>query len=119
MSPLSAYLVETFVTLLAVVALAVLILYGARRLGASGSSGPMRLVGRLPLDARRAIFLVKVADRLLVVGSSEAGLSSLGEMPAEKIELPLEPSPATFASILNQFRKNKSSDSSGSDKSDA
>lgn len=84
MSPLAAYLVETIVTLLAVLAVAVLVLYGARRLGLGRPVGPLQLEGRLPLDGRRVIYLVRVADTLYVVGASEAGLHKLGELAGDQ-----------------------------------
>lgn len=80
MSPLTKYVIETVVTLLAVIALAVLVLYGARRLGVGKPAGPVALVGRLPLEGRRVIYLVRVADKVLVIGGSEAGLVKLGEI---------------------------------------
>lgn len=83
MSSLGVYLIETFVTLLAVVALAVLVLYGARKWGVGRPAGPLELVGRLPIDARRAVYLVRVGKLVYVLGASEAGLSKLGELGAE------------------------------------
>ena len=83
MSSLGVYLIETFVTLLAVVALAFLVLYGARKWGLGRPAGPLELVGRLPIDARRAVYLVRVGKLVYVVGASEAGLTKLGELGAE------------------------------------
>ena len=60
MSPLASYVIETVVTLLGVIALAVLVLYAARRMGIGRPAGPLELVGRLPLDGRRAVYLVRV-----------------------------------------------------------
>jgi flagellar biogenesis protein FliO len=85
-SPLGAYVVESIVTLLGVILLAVLVLYGARRLGVGRPQGPLQLLGRLPLDARRAIYLVKVGKLVYVVGASEGGLVRLGEVGAVDIE---------------------------------
>ncbi len=99
MSPLATYLMETAVTLVAIVALAVLVLYGARRLGVGRPAGPLRLVGRLPLDGRRAIYLVRVEKRVLVLGASEAGLHKLGELEGEHSELDAPESPA-FREVL-------------------
>lgn len=82
MGPYAGYLLETFVTLLAVCGLAFVVLYGARRLGIGRPRGPIQLVGQLPLDARRAIYLVQVGGQVLVVGASEAGITKLGEVPA-------------------------------------
>ncbi len=111
MGPYAGYIVQTVVTLLAVCALAFLILYGARRLGLGRPRGPIELVGLLPLDARRAIYLVKVGGQVLVVGASEAGFTKLGEMtPAEAAELghahgKAESSP--FASVLARALEGK------------
>lgn len=79
MSPVASYVVQTLVTLLGVAALAVVVLYGARRAGVGRPTGPLEIVGRLPLDGRRAVFLVRVGGTVYVVGSSDAGLVKLGE----------------------------------------
>jgi flagellar protein FliO/FliZ len=100
-SPLTAYVVETLVTLLGVVALAVVVLYGARRLGVGAPAGPIGLVGRLPLDGRRAVYLVRVGEVVYVIGASEAGLAKLGEHQRAGLELREEPMPAApFAAAL-------------------
>lgn len=108
MSPLAAYLVETLVTLLAVIALAVLVLYAARRMGIGKPAGPLALVGKLPLDGRRAIYLVRVGKTVFVVGASEAGLAKLGELGDEGLELGAldKPEPA-FADVLAKLRGKK------------
>lgn len=80
MTPFTTYIIETLVTLLAVVALAVLALVGARRFGLGRATGPVQLVGRLPLEGRRAIYLVRVLDRVFVLAGSEAGLEKVGEL---------------------------------------
>jgi flagellar biogenesis protein FliO len=106
MSPTASYLIETFVTLLVVCALAFVVLYGARRLGIGRARGPIRLVGQLPLDARRAIYLVRVGEQVLVVGVGEGGgFTKLGEMSASALALPepgAEPAGASapFADVL-------------------
>jgi flagellar biogenesis protein FliO len=100
MGAYGGYIVQTFVTLLAVCAIAFVLLYGARRLGLGRPRGPISLVGQLPLDARRSIYLVKVAEQVIVVGASEAGFTKLGEIAAA--ELPAEATPETpaFAAVL-------------------
>ncbi len=101
MSPLTKYVIETLVTLLGVIALAVLVLYGARRLGVGRPAGPVALVGRLPLDGRRAIYLVRVGKTVYVVGASEAGLAKLGELSDVGLELAGElPAAAAFKDVL-------------------
>jgi flagellar protein FliO/FliZ len=100
--PYASYIVQTLVTLLAVCALAFVVLYGARRLGVGRPRGPIELVGLLPLEARRSIYLVKVAGQVIVVGASEAGFTKLGEIAAS--ELPAE-APAPAASFAEVFAR--------------
>ncbi len=85
MTGYSGYLIETFVTLLAVCLIAFVVLYGARRLGLGRAQGPIHLVGQLPLDARRSVYLVKVGEQVLVVGVAEGGMTKLGEVPAASL----------------------------------
>jgi flagellar biogenesis protein FliO len=84
-SPLVVYVIQTAVTLAGVGALAVLLVYGARRAGVGRATGPLTVVGRLPLDARRALYLVRVGRAIYVIGASEAGLVKLGEMPETEL----------------------------------
>jgi flagellar protein FliO/FliZ len=72
--------IQTVVTLAGVAALAVLVLYGARRAGVGRASGPLSVVGRLPLDGRRAVYLVRVGRAIYVIGVSDGGLVKLGEI---------------------------------------
>lgn len=85
MTAYGSYIVETFATLFAVCAIAFVVLYGARRLGVGKARGGIELVGQLPLDARRGIYLVKVADRVLVVGVGEGGFTKLAELPESSL----------------------------------
>ena len=78
-------MVQTVVTLAGVVALAVLLVYGARRAGVGRATGPLSVIGRLPLDARRVVYLVRVGRAIYVLGASEGGLVKLGEMPEEDL----------------------------------
>ena len=101
MSPLATYLLETAVTLVAIVTLAVLVLMGARRFGVGRPQGPLRLIGRLPLDGRRAIYLVRVEKKVFVLGASEAGLHKLGELEGEHADLEAQGPPA-FREVLER-----------------
>lgn len=98
LSPTAQYLVETLVTLVAVVAVSVVVLWAARKLGVGTAQGPLALVGRLPLDQKRAIYLVRVGKQVLVVGGSEGGLVKLGELTPE--ELPAPAAAPTFREVL-------------------
>jgi flagellar protein FliO/FliZ len=100
MSSYAGYLVETFVTLIAVCGLAFVVLWGARRLGLGRPSGPIELRGHLPLDARRSIYLVKVGDQVFVVGVGEGGFTKLGELPAADLPAAEASRGAPFADVL-------------------
>ncbi len=99
MGAYAGYIVQTFVTLLAVCALAVAVLYGSRKLGLGRPRGPMELVGTLPIDARRSIYLVRIGAHVLVVGASEAGLTKLAELSADAV-LDLRRESASFRDVL-------------------
>jgi flagellar protein FliO/FliZ len=118
MGPYASYIVQTTVTLLAVCALAFVVLYGARRLGIGRPRGPIELVGLLPLDARRSIYLVKVAGQVIVVGASEAGFTKLGEIPAGDLpaEAPMEST--AFSDVLARVLGKNTAAKSTATKSD-
>jgi flagellar biogenesis protein FliO len=92
MTTFATYIVETLLTLVAVIALAILVLVGARRVGIGRPLGPLQLVGRLPLEGRRAVYLVRVAERIFVLGASEAGLEKLGELDPNALHEVIEQS---------------------------
>jgi flagellar biogenesis protein FliO len=61
----------------------------------------LQLVGRLPLDGRRAVYLVRIGKTVLVLGGSEAGLSKLAEVPSDGLTLPALPAHArSFRDVL-------------------
>jgi flagellar protein FliO/FliZ len=107
MSPAAGYIVQTFVTLAAVCALAAVVLWGARRAGIGRPNGPIELLGRLPLEARRSIYLIKVGETVLVIGAGEGGFTKLGEMPAASLPPPAEPAAgrASFGEVLARALK--------------
>ncbi|MEO8877950.1 MAG: flagellar biosynthetic protein FliO [Polyangiaceae bacterium] len=107
MGPYASYLVETLATLVAVSVLAYALLYSARKFGVGRASGAIRLVGRLPLDARRSIVLVKVGSQVLVVGVGDGGFTKLGEMPASDVPAETEMPSSTFAEVIARALKKK------------
>jgi flagellar biosynthetic protein FliO len=102
-----AELAQTLMALAGVCALAWWLLrWGARRgLGALAGPGAGRVevLERTTLDARRAIFLVRIGARVLVVGAGDQSLSLLTEMRDDELPPP-RPAPrsaleALFASV--------------------
>ncbi|MFO0670361.1 MAG: flagellar biosynthetic protein FliO [Polyangiaceae bacterium] len=92
-------LLETMVTLAVVTVIAVALLYFVRRTNIARAFGGAELVGQLPLEPRRAIYLVRLGESVLVVGASEAGLVKLGEVPASTLPA-ARPTPRTFSDVL-------------------
>ena len=104
MTPVVSYVIQSLITVAAISALAVLVLYGARRIGVGRPSGPLALVGRLPLDGRRAVYLVRVGETVYVVGSSEAGLVKLGEFGRAELGAGEAAPATTFSQVLSRVR---------------
>ena len=92
---LESYVIESIGLLAVVAALAVLVSYAARRAGLGRALGPVELLARLPLETRRSVYVVRVVDRVLIIGASEAGLVKLGEVPAESAAQALAPPEAS------------------------
>ena len=112
MTPLSRYVVETVITLMAVVALSIVLLSALRRVGVGKATGPLELVARLPLEGRRAVYLVRVGETVYVLAASENAIQKLGELPQGS--LPREPSPEqqSFAQVLRRAMGLRASTSS-------
>lgn len=100
MGPYASYLLETVLMLVVVCGLALVVMVAAKRVGVGRASGPITLVGQLPLDARRGLYLVRVGARVFLVGVGEGGFTKLGELPAG--DVPLEPAVAggSFADLF-------------------
>jgi flagellar biogenesis protein FliO len=107
-SAATEYLVQTGVTLLAVVVLAWLVLFAGRRFGVSHTKGPMELLGRLQLEPRRAVCLVKIGDKVLVLGTSEAGVNKLAELTESELPEAAVVAQRSFTEVLHQVMGRKS-----------
>lgn len=102
MTPVSQYVVQTLVTLLAVVALSVLLLSALRRVGVGKAGGPLELVARLPLEGRRAVYLVRAGETIYVLAASESALAKLGELPQSELPRTIAQEPRRFADVLKR-----------------
>jgi flagellar biosynthetic protein FliO len=72
-------LLQTLLALAAVCIFAwVLLRWGARRgLGLAGTGGAVRVVERVVLDPRRMLYVVRVGDRLLLLGAGDGAAPTL------------------------------------------
>lgn len=100
---LESYVTESVALLIVVALLALLVLWGARRAGLGRVLGPVELLARLPLEARRSVYVVRVVDRVLILGASEAGLVKLGELPHGALGAGRVEAGSSFAGMLESF----------------
>src|SRR5580704_15994724 len=56
------------------------------------------VVARVPLEPRRSLYIVDVAGKALLVGTSEMGLTVLTELDRERVAS--APAPASFAELV-------------------
>ncbi|NVB80594.1 MAG: flagellar biosynthetic protein FliO [Kofleriaceae bacterium] len=61
----------------------------------------MDVVARVPLEPRRSLYVVEVAGKTLLVGTSEMGLSVLSELDASAVRSRVEARP-TFGDLVRQ-----------------
>jgi flagellar biogenesis protein FliO len=87
-SALGAYVLQTVVTLVVLGLIAFGLIHLQRRATLSGARGPLELWGRLPLEARKTVYLVKVGEQVLVLGASESGLALLTTLAAKDLPVP-------------------------------
>ncbi|MBL8679802.1 MAG: flagellar biosynthetic protein FliO [Myxococcales bacterium] len=83
-------LVRTSVALIVVcVAAFWLVRYAAQRglLGAQSRAKHLSVIDKIALDPRRSVHLVRVGKRVLVLGASDEGLRSLGELSLDELGL--------------------------------
>ena len=86
---MGGYLLSTTLVLLGIVGLG---LAALRVLRGGVAARAMRVRERVALDGRRAIYLVEVAGKCLVVGGTDGGLTTLAEI--DPARLPEEESAA-------------------------
>jgi flagellar biogenesis protein FliO len=102
---LESYVTESIALLFVIAALGAIVLLLARRAGLGRAIGPVELLARLPLEARRSVYVVRVVDRVFVLGASEAGLVKLGELDKEAIAtIPNEPRDGLASLLGGVFR---------------
>ncbi|MFI5302061.1 MAG: flagellar biosynthetic protein FliO [Polyangiales bacterium] len=93
MSPETSMLVQSFATLVALLALLWGVAWLAPKLRARRDAGPMQVLGRCTLDAGRAVYVVRVGDEALVIGASDSSIALLSKTSLATFAPPSPPSP--------------------------
>lgn len=81
-----AYLLQTTLALLFVAALAAVVLRALRRRGIGAGSRALRVVARLHLEPRRALYVIEAAGRYLLVGVGDGPMTTLAELDAAEVK---------------------------------
>lgn len=107
---MDATLLKAFLTLTAVVAVLAVVLLYVRRYAAgqitAKSGGQFRVIGQIALQPRKQVYLLMVADRILVVGAAEQGMTTLAEITdPEVIAALVEARTALPATRLSLFSR--------------
>jgi len=101
-------LVQTLIALAAVCVLAWVVLkWSARRgFGTIGQGKRVKVLERVPLDARRSLYLVEVGDKVLLLGAGEGSAPTvLSEVDPETLpDLPEAGPAVSFADVLARFK---------------
>ena len=99
-------LLQGLLALAAVCVLAWVVLrWGARRgLGMAGDTGRVRVLERVPLDARRSLYLLRIGDRVLLVGAGDgAAPTVLAELSPDELPPAPERAATGFADVLKRM----------------
>jgi flagellar protein FliO/FliZ len=67
--------------------------------GRTRGTGLMDVIARVPLEPRRSLYVVEVAGKALLVGTSEMGLSVLSELDAGEVRARAVPR-RTFSDLV-------------------
>jgi flagellar protein FliO/FliZ len=101
-------LIQTLIALAAVCVLAWVVLkWSARRgLGTVGQGKRVKVIERVPLDARRSLYLVEVGDKVLLLGAGEGSAPEvLTEIDPKTLpEIPDAGSALSFADVLAKLK---------------
>ena len=99
-------LLQAAISLLGVCVLAWLVLRWASRrgLGVGKRGTRMEVLERLPLDPRRSLHLVRVGQKVLVIGTGDGAPSVLSELSIEDLPVLEDPEKKSFAEVLGRMR---------------
>lgn len=110
MTPATEYILNTSLTLAGIVVLAWLLVYASRRWERAAPRGPLELIGTLRLEGKRAVYLVRIGERVVALGAAEGGMSKVMELAPGEISgaaLPAEGFGALFRRLKTRAEETK------------
>jgi flagellar protein FliO/FliZ len=113
-------LLTSLIVLVAVCVGAFLVVKFAGRFAGGRARGAhlIDVVARVPLEPRRSLYVVDVAGKTLLVGTSEMGLSLLSELDGGEVRARVTAQP-TFADLVRQAWARRSGREEGPERGDA
>ena len=106
-------LVTSLVVLVAACVAAYVIVRVVGRLVATGrarGAALLDVVARVPLEPRRALYVVEVANKTLLVGTSEMGLAVLSELDGDVVRARVAAAPPSFVDMVRAALKRRKQD---------
>jgi flagellar biosynthetic protein FliO len=107
---LGGSLALSFLSLGLVCLLAYVALRWLSKRGLGQGAGPIRIVGRCPVDPKRSLYVVETAGRCFLVGASDGGMNLIAELDPQQLAAPAGSLPAgkaaagRFAEVLARLR---------------
>ncbi len=100
-----AALLQSILALGAVCILAWVVLRWSAQRGLGKSRGRMRVIEKLPLEARRSLYLIEVGDRVLLIGTGDGASPALiAELNPESVPEPSTPK-SNITSLVAQWQQ--------------
>lgn len=122
MAPATEYILNTSLTLAGIVVLAWLVVYASRRWERAAPRGPLELIGTLRLEGKRAVYLVRIGERVVALGAAEGGMSKVLELSPGEISgsaLPAEGFGALFRRLKARGDESPRADAGTADSNSA
>lgn len=105
MTPATEYMLNTSLTLAGIMLVAWLVVYATRRWERAAPRGPLELLGTLRLEGKRAVYLVRIGERVVALGATEGGMIKVMEVPASQTETAPARSIDGFGALLNRLKQ--------------
>ncbi|MEG2053582.1 MAG: flagellar biosynthetic protein FliO, partial [Oscillospiraceae bacterium] len=67
----------------------------------------IEILDKVALNQNQVLLIVKVCGKTMLLGSTENGITNLGEVDAEKLNNPPEIQPFSFSTILENIKNQK------------
>ena len=108
-TPATEYMLNTSLTLAGIMVLAWLLVYASRRWERAAPRGPLELLATLRLEGKRAVYLVRIGERVVALGAAEGGMTKVMELGPSEVTpyaRPAEGFGAVFRGLTTQPRVN-------------